>query len=85
MEFAYLFFVRRFIALPHGVYPLSMWIVGRLGAAFQGDAHADGVLCSANVPRFAPPLFRYAEHTAGASDIRAVVDQRCTSSASMCE
>jgi hypothetical protein len=30
---------------------------------FQGDAHADGVPCSANVPRFAPPLFRCAGHT----------------------
>ncbi|RQO47557.1 hypothetical protein DBV14_20835, partial [Variovorax sp. KBW07] len=60
-------------------------VQGDVHSAVQGDAHADGVLCSANVPRFAPPLFRYAEHTAGASDIRAVVDQRCTSSASMCE
>ena len=34
-----------------------------LNAVVQGVAHADGVLCSANVPRFAPPLFRCAEHT----------------------
>jgi hypothetical protein len=40
------------------------------GAAVQGVAHADGVLYSANVPRFAPPLFRCAEHTIDVSVIR---------------
>jgi hypothetical protein len=38
------------------------------------------VLCSANVPRFAPPLFRCAEHTIDASVIRALVDRPQTHS-----
>ncbi|WP_221621869.1 hypothetical protein, partial [Variovorax sp. KBW07] len=53
-------------------------VFGSKTAVVQGDAHADGVLCSANVPRFAPPLFRCAEHTIRVSVIRVVVDQRYT-------
>ncbi|WP_221621928.1 hypothetical protein, partial [Variovorax sp. KBW07] len=64
------------IAAQAGV--LRFAVARSLGAVVQGDAHADGVLCSANVPRFAPPLFRCAEHTIRVSVIRVVVDQRYT-------
>jgi hypothetical protein len=36
----------------------------------RGVAHADGVPYSANVPRFAPPLFRCAGHTIDVRVIR---------------
>jgi transaldolase len=55
-------------------------VVCALGRCSSGRARADGVLCSANVPRFAPPLFRCAEHTIDASVIRAPVDRPRTSS-----